>query len=128
MSAPIDINHVPLSDHFFQITGTEWEFELYELHIWLKQKYLDKQDEVKLLETLLPLYTFPQTLEFHDLVTWCQASYDPLKKKLVAQNKEILISITSETINQMFSIPPSDSLGHFSQATHMDLYQTLNFP
>ena len=48
-------------------------------------------------------------------------------KKIVAQNKDILISITSETINQMLSIPQSDSLRHFSQAAHMDLYQKLTF-
>ena len=66
------------------------------------------------------MFTFPQTHEFPDLVTWFQTRYDPLKRTIVAENGDILISITLETINQML-LPQSDSLNHFSQVSLMEL-------
>ena len=58
-STSIDLDHVPLADSYYKIADREWEFEFHELHLWLKQKYLDQQDEIKLWESIFPLFSFP---------------------------------------------------------------------
>ena len=45
----------------------------------------------------------------------------------MAENGDIPISITPETINQMLLIPQNDSLSHFSAVILMDLYHKLTF-
>jgi len=47
---------------------------------------------------------------------------------VVAQNGDILIIISTETIHQMLLIHQLDSLSHFSPETLMDLYHKLTFP
>ena len=59
---------------------------------------------------------------------WCQARYNPLLRIVVAQNGDILISITPKTINKMFLIPKSYSLSFFSTSILMDLYHKITFP
>ena len=44
------------------------------------------------------------------------------------QNGNILITITTQNINQTLLIPSSDSLTYFSPTTLMDLYNKLTFP
>lgn len=67
-STPVNLDHVPLVDSYYKIADTECEFEFHELHLWLEQKYLEQQDEIKLWESLLPLFSFHQTHDFPDLV------------------------------------------------------------
>jgi len=47
---------------------------------------------------------------------------------MVAQNGDILISITPKTINKMLLIPENDSLRFFSTTTIIDIYHKLTFP
>jgi len=61
------------------------------------------------------MFIFPQTHYFPDLVMWCQARYNPLQRTIVAQNGDILVSITLETIHQMMLIPQNDTLAIFLQ-------------
>ncbi|MCY6488474.1 hypothetical protein, partial [Actinobacillus pleuropneumoniae] len=77
----------------------------YELHLWLKQNYLNKQDPIRSWESLLPFYSFPKTHEFPGLISWCQAKYDLVKGVVMAQNGDILITISAQTINEMLLIP-----------------------
>lgn len=74
---PVDLNHVPLLDPHYKILETNCEFDLFELHSWLKHKFLDQSDEINLWESSLPLFMFPQTHFFLELVSWCQLSYVP---------------------------------------------------
>jgi len=46
----------------------------------------------------------------------------------VAQNGDILFTITSESINQMLQVPQNGSLSHFSGDSLIELYQKLTFP
>lgn len=46
----------------------------------------------------------------------------------MAQNGDILVTISLETINQMLLIPENDSLSQFSTPSLMDLYHKLTFP
>lgn len=71
-SYALDLDHIPLADQFFKITYTECEFDMFELHHWLKKTYHDNEDEINLWEYLFPMYMFPQTHPFPDLVMWCQ--------------------------------------------------------
>lgn len=36
-----DLDHVPLVESVFKIAEAKCEFDFYELHLWLKQHYLD---------------------------------------------------------------------------------------
>ena len=105
-SAALDLDHMPLVDQYFKISDTESEFDLFELHHQLKQNYLDQKYDINLWESLLPMFILPQTHYFPDLVLWCQAIYNPLKRTILAQNEDIPISITPETINEMFFFIP----------------------
>jgi len=41
-SATLDLDHMPLADQYFKIVDTKCEFDLFELHHWLKQNYIDQ--------------------------------------------------------------------------------------
>ena len=69
---------------YSKIIDIECEFEFHELHLWLKHKYLDQQDDIKLWEFPLPPFSFPQTHDFPNLVTWCQTRYVSIKREMVA--------------------------------------------
>ena len=44
----IDLDHVPLEDEDYKVAETKCEFDLFELHCWLKDNYLDQSDEIGL--------------------------------------------------------------------------------
>jgi len=50
----IDLDHLPLVDQQYKIVETNYDFDLYELHNWLKQEYVDLNDELGLWESSLP--------------------------------------------------------------------------
>ena len=58
-SDTLDLDHIPLVDKLFKITDTKCEFNMFELHNWLKQTYIDSENEINLWESLFPLYMFP---------------------------------------------------------------------
>lgn len=94
----IDLDHIPLVDSLFQINDCECGFDFYELHSWLKLKYANKEDPIHFWETLFPLYYFPKTHHFHDLITWCQARYDPMQRIVMTKDRKALITITTQSI------------------------------
>jgi len=77
---PIYLDHLPLVDSLFKVIDCECEFDFHEFNLWLKQKYIDKEDPIRLWETLLPLFSLPKTHHFPDLITWCKARYDPVQR------------------------------------------------
>lgn len=76
----------------------------------------------------MPFFSFLKTQHLPDLITWCQARYDPVQRTIMTQNGNILITITAPNINQMLPIPSSNSLSHFSPVTLMERYNKLTFP
>jgi len=65
----VDLDHVPLVDSLFKIVDAKYKFDFHELHLWLKQRYLDQQDPIKFSESLFPFFNFPKTHDFLDLIT-----------------------------------------------------------
>jgi len=74
---PVDLDHIPLLDLHYKLSETNCEFNLFEIHNWLKQKFLDQSDEINPWEPTLPQFMFPQTHFFPLLVSSCQLSYVP---------------------------------------------------
>ena len=89
----LNLDHILLVDSLFKIAEAKCEFDFYELHLSLKQNYLEKQDPIRFWESLIPFFCFPKTHEFPNLITYCQAKYDPVKREVMAQNGDILITI-----------------------------------
>ena len=124
---PIDLDHIPMEDKDYKVADPKCEFDLFELHCWLKDNFLDQSDEIGLWESNLPLYMFPQTYPFPKFVLKCQASYLPSQRAITFHNGEILFTITPETINQMLQIPQNNSTTPFSIEALNELYQKLTF-
>ena len=110
----IDLDHQPLVDQKYKITNTNYDFELYELHDWLKHKYLDLSDELVLWESSLPQFIFPQTHHFPDFVSWFQFRYIPNQRAIVTQKGDIVFIVTTKYISQMLQLHISDSMKSFS--------------
>lgn len=64
-----NLNEMPLVDIQCKILETQCEFDLYELHNWANQKYLDNRDDLSIWELFLPQSTFPQTHIFPEFAT-----------------------------------------------------------
>lgn len=124
----IDLDHQPLVGQEYKIIKTRCEFDLYELHNLLKHNFLDPSDEMGLWDSLLPQFIFPQTHHFPEFFSWCQFRYIPSQRAVVAQNGDILFSITPKSINQMLKIPNNDSLSPFLVDSLMEIYKNLTFP
>jgi len=101
---PIDLDHLPSIDLQYKISETDSEFDLFELHSWLKKKLLYQSDDLNLWECTLPQFMFPQTHHFHELVSWCQLSYVPSQRAIMSWNGEIMITIIAESISQMLQV------------------------
>ena len=65
----LDLDHIPIVDSLFKVAEAMCEFDFYELHLWLKQNYLDQQDLIRFWESMSPFYSFPKTHEFPDLIS-----------------------------------------------------------
>lgn len=44
----IDLDHQPLVDQLYKVSETISELDLYEIHNWLKHKFLNMSDELNL--------------------------------------------------------------------------------
>ena len=99
---PVDLYHIPLPDRDYKIVETKCEFDLFELRYWFPDTYLDQSDEINLWKSRLPLFVFPQSYYFPKLLLKCHASYLSSKRAIISPHCEILFTITSESINQMF--------------------------
>ena len=49
-----DLDRSPLINTQYKIKKTQCEFDLYELHNWEKQKYLDQSDDLNIWKLFLP--------------------------------------------------------------------------
>jgi hypothetical protein len=125
---PVDLDHIPLADKDYKITEPKCEFDFFELHLWLKDIFLDQSDEIGLWESNLPLYMFPQTFHFLEFALKCQSHYLPSQRAIVSSSGESLFTITPESINQMLQIQRSDPVIPFSIKALNNLYQKLSFP
>lgn len=47
-SVTLDLDQMPLANQYFKIADAEYEFDLFELHHWLKKNYLVQQDNINL--------------------------------------------------------------------------------
>jgi hypothetical protein len=125
---PVDLDHIPLADKHYRIAEPKCEFDFFELHLWLKDIFLDQSDEIRLQESNLPLYMFPQTYHFPKFALRCQDHYLPVQRDIVSSSGETLFTITPKTINQMLQIPITDYASPFSIEILTELYQKLSFP
>jgi len=95
----MDLDHIPLADKDYKIAKTQCEFNLFELHWWFRDTYLDQSNEIGLWQSRLPLFIFPQSYYFPDFLLKFQASYLSSKKAIISLNGEILFTITLNNIN-----------------------------
>jgi hypothetical protein len=45
---PIDLDRIPLADKYYLILETRCEFDLAELHSWVRDTFLDQSDKIGL--------------------------------------------------------------------------------
>lgn len=124
---PIYMDHLPLIDLQYKIVETNCEFDLFQIHSWLKRKFLDQSDELNLWESILPQFTFPQTHHFPELVSWCQLSYLPSQKAIMSRNGEIMFTIIVEAISQMLQVKIPNSSKPLLVDSLRNLYRNLTF-
>lgn len=123
-----DFDHTQLLDLHHRIADSHCEFDLYKLRNWLKQKFEDQEDHIRLWESTLPTYMFPRTHYFPEIVIWCQTSYIPEKRAIISRNAETLFTITADSISQMLQAPVPESAQALSIESLKELYNNLSFP
>jgi hypothetical protein len=110
----VDLDKIPLVGKDHLIADTKCDFEFADLQSWLKEVFLDQSDEIRLWESNLPLYLFPQIHHFLEFSLKCQAHYIPEQRAIVSSSGEILFLITPESIDQIMKIPRADSASPFN--------------
>lgn len=91
---PVDLDHILLVDNDYKIHETLCEFELFEMHYWLEDKFIDNSDDIRLWESNFPHYIFPHT---HN-----------------APTGDILCNIASQSIKKMMQAPIIENATPFS--------------
>ena len=124
----VDLDHIPLVDKDYLIAELKCEFNFFELHFWIKDVFLYQSDKLRLLDSILPLYLFPQTYHFPEFYLKCQDHYLPDQRAIVSSSRETLFTITPQAIDQMLQIPRVDSPSPFSIEILIELDQKLSFP
>ena len=102
---PIDLHHVHMADRDYKNHETLYELDLFEMYCWLRDKYLDKSDDIQLWESNLSLYISPHTHSTPNFVRKCHASYFPTQRAILTPTGEILFTITPQAIDQMIEAP-----------------------
>jgi hypothetical protein len=125
---PIDLNRIPLVDKDNLITETRCDFDFMDLQSWIKEVFVDQNDEIGIWESNLRLYLFPQIHHFPKFSLKCQAHYIPEQRAIMFSSREILFHITPETIDQIMHIPRVESASPFNLKIIRELYQKLSFP
>lgn len=125
---PIDLDHQPLVDHLYPVVETNCEVDLYKIHSWLKQNYLELNNDLGLWDSLLPQFIFLQTYYFPEFVTWCQFRYIPSQRTVVAQNGEIFFSINGHLISEMLQIQNPNHMQPFHRDFLMEMYNKSDLP
>ena len=100
----VDVEHTPLADVDYKIIDPITEFNLLELHCWSQENYLDQVDEVQIWESNLPKSVVPHTHQCPEVIKLCQDYYSPDLRAIVNAEKEVLFTITAESIKQMLQL------------------------
>ena len=79
-------------------------------------------------ETNLPKYVVPITHPGQDLVRLCQKYYVPNQREIVNADREILFSITAESINEMLQLQFDPKAVPLSIEALTQLYLGIDFP
>ena len=86
----------------YKITDAAVEFNLLDICNWSYDKFLDKnKNYIPILESNLPNYVVPISHPAQDLVRLCQLHYVLDQRSIMNKDREILFSITAESINKM---------------------------
>jgi hypothetical protein len=125
---PVDLDKIPLVDKDRLIVDTICDFDFLDLHSWIWEVFLDQSDEIRLWESNLPLYLFPQIHHFPEFTLKCQAHYVPEQKAIISSSGDVLFFITPEDIDQMMQIPHAESVSPFNLEILTELYQKMTFP
>ena len=123
----VDVEHTPLADKDLKIRDPITDFNLLELHYWSHDKFMDQADEIHLWESNFPKYVLPQTFQFPEIIL-CQVNYLQNERALISHNKEILFTITTESIKFMLQIQPKPDEAPFPIKILTKLYLKLDFP
>ena len=122
------VEHTPLADVDFKITDPMTEFILLELHCWSQEKSLDQTDDVCSWESNFPKYVVPHTHPCLEVIRLFQSCYSLDQRAIVNSEKEVLFTITTESINQMPQLKPSPNEIPLSIEALMKFYLKLYFP
>lgn len=76
----------------------------------------------------MPKYVAPLTHSAQDLVRLCQKHYEPGQRAIVNADREILFTITAESINQMLQLQYNPQSVPLSIEALTQLYLGLDFP
>ena len=79
-------------------------------------------------ETHFPKYVVPLTHPGQYLVRLCQKHYEPNQRAIVNVDREILLTITAESINQMLQLQSDPQSVPLSIEALTQLYLGLDFP
>lgn len=118
---------IPLTNIDYKIADPVIDFNLQDIHNWCYEKYLDK-DDIPIWETHLPKYIVPLTHPGQEIIRLCQKYYDPDQRAIVNAEKEILFTITAQSINQMLQLQPDPQAVPLSIEALTQLYPCIDFP
>jgi hypothetical protein len=122
---PVDLDKILLINKDRLIADTICDFDFSYLQSWLWEVFLDQSDEIRLWESNLPLYLFPQIHHFPEFTLKFQAHYIPDQRAIVSSSGDVLFFITLEDIDQMMQIPRADSVSPFNLEILTELYQKM---
>ena len=103
----VDIEHIPLADIDYKIADPIVEFNLLDIRNGSFEKSLDDHEEVHIWESNLPKYVVPLTHPCQEIIRLCHQYYIPEQRSIVNTNKEVLFTITAESINQILQLQPN---------------------
>jgi hypothetical protein len=124
---PVDLDQIPLDEKDYLISEPRCDFDFVELYSWLRDIFLDQSDEIRLWESSIPLYMFPQIHHFPKFALKCQAHYLSDQRTIVPSSRETLFAITSEAIDQMLQITRAKAFSPLTLKVLTDMYQKLYF-
>ena len=116
-----------MTDTDYKIADPVVEFNLLDIHNWCFEKYLDKY-EILIWETHLPKYVVPVTHLGQEVIRLCQKYYEPDQRAIINADKEVLFTITTQSINQMLQLQLDPQAIPLSIEALTQLYLGLDFP
>ena len=122
------MEQIPLADIDYKIADPIVEFNLLDIHNQCFEKYLDDHEDVHIWESNLPKYVVPLTHPFQEIIRLCHQYYIPEQRAIVNASKEVLFTITAESINQMLQLQLDPQAVPLSIEALTKLYIGLYFP